>query len=205
MDVTATVNPGTACTANLSDTELAYGDISTSQLNQGKPTALPPKPLTLSVACAPFASKFFFRVIDRNLDMPNAPEDLAPVAGVPGHVSMFGMSLGRTPDQRHIGQVFLKSTSIRADERDQIILVSGGGGGSAVGHDWQKRRSDFFFGESSGLDRYIVADPSSLVTTAARNFTIQMEAIPVISAAALGGLSNDAQIDGKFTIEITQL
>lgn len=206
VGVTATINPGTACTPSLNTTALDYGDIDTSALSQDKPTALPAKPLTLNVACAPLASKFFFRIIDR-ISAPRPEEDLGPAAGVPDSDFILGLRMGAVPNQPPLGEVFLKSTTVLADAKRSIILHSNGGGGSHASGDfeWQERRSEFFWGGRGGLRRYAVADPVSQLITSARHFTIQMEAIPVISAHAVDGLTNDARIDSKFTIEITQL
>jgi hypothetical protein len=205
VGVTATVNPGTACTAELSAKQFAYGNINTSQLSASEPTALPAKPITLTVACAPFASKFFFRVIDRNPNRVNMPEYLGRAAGVPEGDYLTGMGLGMTGHDRPLGELFLKSTALLADAQKQVILQSYGGGEDPLAGGWNLSGSAFFWGTDDGMRRYMLANAISEIAHAAKNFTIQMEVIPVISPSALDGLANDAKLDSKFTIEITQL
>jgi hypothetical protein len=205
VELTATINPGTACAANLGDTDLDYGEIKTSELSKTEPTALPPKPLTMTVACAPFASKFFFRVIDRAPNTARPPENLAPAAGLTLPIYPHGIGLGTTPNKRPLGELYLRSTAIVADAQAKIMVGSAGGDNGPVVTGWEKVPTDFFAGSATGTRRYAVAEPASEVLTAAKNFTIQMQAIPVISPSAIADLADDARIDSKFTIEVTQL
>jgi hypothetical protein len=135
------------------------------------------------------------------------PENLGEAAGVPAGDVVIGMGLGlgMRDEDTPLGELFLKSTGLLADAQNQIILQNSGGGEEAVAGEWSKSKSAFFSGTKIASRRYMLADAVSHVAQAARNFTIQMEVIPVISPSALGGLANDARLESKFTIEITQL
>jgi hypothetical protein len=204
MEVIGVINPGTECTASLSNSELAYGDISLAELDQTRPTVLPTKQLGLNVVCAPFASKFYFRIIERAYNYPYVPENLGEAAGVPSSERIVdGLGLGMTAANRPLGELFLKTTSILADGQSKALLQKYDTGLESEA--WIERKSDFIWGRRDSSRHYTVADPVSHIVSAAKNFAIQMDAIPVISPSAIKGLSVEAHLGGKFTIEIHQL
>lgn len=194
--ITGTINPDTTCTTEIDKPEVNYGDINASTLNQDKPTALASQPITWRITCKPLAAKFFFRVFDRSTVAP-IDENLSPA--IPGDET--GKFYNAVADGRSIGGVVFNVKALSADGESRALLYDYYA--STTYRPWKKYPGNRL--PNGSALRYAVGAPADGTPTAAKDFVIEMEAIPVIGATAIKGLSSDLRFDAQLTIEVTQL
>lgn len=195
MEVIATITP-VACTPTLSGNGVAdYGSMPASILRPGSITPLPPKSLTLTVGCDA-GVKLGLRVIDNRRDSIVA----GIVASGSGDNTLndnFNFGLGIAAGKKIGGYVITLEPNSYTGDYQQAQLLSSADGGVT----WQKagngavaKGRTFSWGARNSGD-----------TSAFKNISGMVRVHPYINRPEDLSLSQEIQLDGAATLELTYL
>lgn len=206
VTVTGTIKPAIVCTPTVSTSEIAYGDIKADTLSKDSASVLAAKPLTLSVACTD-AAKFSVKFTDAQKSSVATGSDFFTDVGqsLAGADAKNAFGLGSYADggnTRNIGALFVKvdpAKDITSDGSKKALLSSADSGAS-----WTDASTESLLTESSLGKIYGFANTGETVPAALKNLAMNLNVIAAIDSKGME-VKNDIDLDGKFTIEVTQL
>lgn len=207
VTVKGTIKPAIVCTPTVSANEIAYGDIKADTLSKDAATVLAAKPLTLSVGCSD-AAKFSVKFTDAKKTTAVVDTgfltDVGKDQNLAGAAADNAFGLGSYTDgstTKNIGALFVKvdpNNDITADSAKKALISSADNGTS-----WAASTKTLL-SESSQGTIYGFATTGTTVPAALKNLTMNVNVVAAVDSKGMD-VKNDIDLDGKFTIEVTQL